>query len=307
MLSINTKNILSLFIVFLLFIILNACEKEIDITLPDTKPKLVIEGIIENGEYAYVTLTKSSPYFTSVDSTSFEKLFISDALVIVSNGIETDTLKFDTVPFYPPLRFQGQKIKGEINNTYSLRIEYENEVYTANTKILEPVPIDSVKYQFRTNSDSLGYLRIYSIDPVNQTNYYRIFTLDLDIDLTKEIPIWVHRNNSVFDDRFFNGKLIENTIFKGRNPLKSPDYYEENSEDWWAFKMDDEVIVKLSQLDYQSFVFWRTTEQVINTGDNPFAAPTSVQSNIKQNALGVWCGYASSIEHIIISEDLLIP
>lgn len=294
-------------LVFLSLWILSACEKEIDINLPDAKPKLVVEGIIENGEYAYVTLTKSSPYFTSVDSTSFQNLFISDALVIVSNGIESDTLQFDTVPFYPPLRFQGQKIKGQINQTYSLRIEYENEVYTASTKIMEPIPIDSVRYQYRANSDSLGYLRIYANDPVNQTNYYRILTLDLDLDLTQELPIWVHRRNSVFDDRFFNGKLIENTIYKGRNPLKSSEYYEENAEDWWAFKMDDEVIVKLSQLDYQSFIFWRTTEQVINTGDNPFAAPTSVQSNINANALGIWCGYASSIEHIIVSEDLLIP
>ena len=96
-------------------------------------------------------------------------------------------------------------------------------------------------------------------------------------------------------------------MYKGKNPSRSPEYYQEHSEDWWAFKMGDEIIVRLSQITYQSFMFWRTTEQVVQTGDNPFAAPTTVQTNIQTNALGYWCGYASSTKQIKITEDILIP
>ncbi|MBN2668650.1 MAG: DUF4249 domain-containing protein [Bacteroidales bacterium] len=292
-----------LIIVFFAF----SCEKEIDVQLEDSKPKLVVEGVIENGEYAYVSLSKSAPYFTPVDSTTFQNMFITEALVIVSDGIESDTLTFDTVPLFPPLRFQGHKLKGQLNTSYTLRIEYEGEVYTADTKILDAIPIDSVRYQYEYNSDSLGYIWFYANDPVNQNNYYRVFTMDVDIDFSKEIPVWVHPAGSVTDDSYFNGKLVESQMYRGRNPMLSEAYYEAHPDDWWAFKMGDKVLVKLTQIDYESFIFWRTMEQVLMTGDNPFAAPTTVQTNISNNALGSWCGYASTVQYIEITEDIIIP
>lgn len=288
-------------------LLFSSCEKEIDVELLNAEAKLVVEGVIETEQYAYVTLSKSTPYFAEVDENTFRDMFVTEALVIVSDGIESDTLKFDTVPFYPPFRFQGSKIKGKENTNYSLRIEYENEVYTSTTQILKTIPIDSVRYQYRAGSDSLGMLRMYANDPASENNYYKVFSLDLDIDLTEELPIWVHPNRSVTDDLLFDGKLIESIMYKGRNPLKTQKYYEEHSEDWWAFKLGDNVGLKLVHIDYDSFIFWRTTEQVVLSGDNPFAAPTTVQTNIKPNALGSWCGFSSSIKQIEITEDILIP
>ena len=302
-----TKKVKFLLTALIFGFALSACEKEIDVELEDTEPKLVVEGVIETDEYAYITLSKSAPYFSAVDENTFRNMFVTDALVIVSDGIEYDTLRFDTVPFYPPFRFQGSKIKGQENTNYSLRIEYKNEVYTSTTQIRQTISIDSVRYQFREGKDSLGLLRVYANDPKNETNYYKAYSLDLDIDPSLEIPIWVHPNHSVTDDRFFNGKLVESTIYKGRNPMKTNEYYEEHSEDWWAFKMGDNIKVKLVHIDYQSFIFWKTTEQVITTSDNPFAAPTTVQTNIKPNALGSWCGFASSIKQVKITEDIVIP
>ncbi len=293
--------------VVFLFISILSCEKEIDIELQENEPKLVVEGVIENDQFAYVTLSTSTPYFAEVDQSTFRNMFVTDALVTVSDGIQTDTLIFDTVPFYPPFRFQGKKIKGQANTTYSLRIEYKNEIYTSSTKILNPIPLDSVKYQYRGASDSLGLIRLYANDPKSQVNYYKVFSMDNNIDPTKELPIWVHPNHSVTDDRFFNGKLVESSIYKGKNPMKTQEYYKNNSEDWWAFKIGDDVTLKLTQIDHESYIFWRTTEQVVTTSDNPFAAPTTVQTNIQPNALGSWCGFASSTKRVIISEDILIP
>ena len=288
---------------YLLFI---SCEKEISVELEDSEPKLVVEGVIETGEYPYLTLSKSTAYFGLVDTNTFSKMFISDALVIVSDGTEYDTLVFDTVPFYPPLRFQGNKIKGKENTTYSLKIIYNKQVYTSTTTIPKIIPIDSIKYQYRANSDSLGMLRFYANDPISEINYYKVFSLDLDIDFTKEIPTWVHPGRAVVNDRFFNGKLVEATIYKGWNPLKGSAYYETHKDDWWAFKIGDRTLVKLSCIDYQSYIFWRTTEDVVYNADNPFSAPTTVQTNIYPNALGSWCGYASSIVEVEITEDMVL-
>jgi len=303
----TTSKILLQILVIFLFISTISCEKEIDVELQENEPKLVVEGVIETDQFAYVTLSTSSPYFAEVDKNTFRNMFVTDALVIVSDGIISDTLVFDTVPSYPPFRFQGNKIKGQANTTYSLKIEYKNEIYTSSTQILTPIPLDSVKYQYRGGSDSLGLIRLYANDPGNEINYYKVFSMDNNIDPTKELPIWVHPNHSVTDDRFFNGKLVESSMYKGKNPMKTQEYYNDHSEDWWAFKMGDDVTLKLTQIDHESYIFWRTTEQVITTSDNPFAAPTTVQTNIQPNALGSWCGYASSTKRVVITEDLLIP
>ena len=303
--TIQINNLKKVFILFasLLFI---SCEKEISIELENSEPKLVVEGVIETGQYAYLTLSKSTAYFGSVDSNTFQNMFITDALVIVSDGIEYDTLVFDTVPFYPPFRFQGSKIKGKEKHSYSLKIIYNKQEYTSSTTIPTTIPIDSIKYQYRADSDSLGMLRFYANDPISEINYYKVFSLDLDIDLTKEIPTWVHPARAVVNDKFFNGKLVEATIYKGWNPLKGSAYYEYHKEDWWAFKIGDRTLIKLSSIDYQSYIFWRTTEDVIYNADNPFAAPTTVQTNIYPNALGSWCGYASSIVEVTISKDMIL-
>lgn len=300
---------ISLFLIAISYslVIFLSCEKEINVNLENSEPKIVVEGVIETDQYAYLTLSKSTGYFDPVDTNTFFNMFISDALVIVSDGEIYDTLSFDTVPYYPPLRFQGHKIKGQENGTYTLRIEYEGKVYNSVTTIRQIIPIDSVKYQYKTGSDSLGKLRFYANDPANQTNYYKVFSMDLDIDFPKEIPTWVHPGRAVSDDRFFNGKLVEATIYNGWNPLKGSEYYDKHEKDWWAFKMGDHVLVKLSHIDYQTYIFWRTTEDVIYNGDNPFAAPTTVQTNIYPNALGSWCGYASSTYELTINEDILIP
>ncbi len=293
-----------IYIILLVFVLVS-CEKEIDVKLDDVEPKLVVEGVIENGEYAYVSLSKSTPYFSPVDTNTFNEMFIKDALVIVSDGIDYDTLTYDTVLVFPPFRFQGSKIIGELNKTYTLRIDYEGQTYTSQTQILDLIPIDSVKYEYEFDSDSLGYLWFYANDPANRINYYRYSVLDLNVDFTKELPMWLYTINSVTNDKFFDGRLIEGRTYKGRNPLKSREYYEKHSEDWWAFKMNEEYLIKLSHIDYQTFMFWKTAERVINTGDNPFSSPTTVQTNIEPNALGSWCGYASSVVQVKITKDML--
>jgi hypothetical protein len=222
------KKILFILIISYSLITVLSCEKEIEVELENVEDKLVVEGIIETGEYPFITLSKSTGYFDAVDSTTFFKMFVNDALVIVSDGNEYDTLKFDTVPFYPPFRFQGSKIKGQENTSYSLRIEYEGQVYTSTTTIRQIVPLDSVKYIYEANSDSLGRLRLYANDPIDQTNYYKGFSMDLDIDLSKEIPVWVHPGRAVTNDKFFNGKLVEATMYNGDNPFAAPTSVQSN-------------------------------------------------------------------------------
>jgi len=300
------KNIINIGLLFLGIFFVFSCEKEVEVQLPEQKDKLVVEGAIEIAEYPYVVLSKNTSYFATVDTNTFQDMFISDALVTVSDGVLIDTLEYDTVLFFPNFRYVGHKIKGKPNTSYDLRIEYKGETYTATTKILTPVNIDSIRYQYVTGSDSLGYFWLYANDIPNEPNYYRVSTMNAKIDLfdLKEIPAWVYPNISVFDDCCADGKLIRAIVSKGKHPLKSESYYQEHPNDWWAYKMGDEAFVRLTRFDHESYIFWRTLEQVTMNSDNPFAAPATIPSNISGNALGVWSGMASSMQRVKITEEI---
>ena len=64
----------------------------------------------------------------------------------------------------------------------------------------------------------------------------------------------------------------------------------------------DTVLIRLSQIDYESFLFWRSLEYQSQSTGNPFAEPINLQSNVK-NGLGVFFGQASAYYKIVCKED----
>ena len=75
----------------LLFLIAfySACETEFIPENINSEPELVVEGYIELGEDAlppYVILTRSRPFFNTIDSNQLNNIFVRGAEVIVSNN-----------------------------------------------------------------------------------------------------------------------------------------------------------------------------------------------------------------------------
>ena len=65
-------------------------EKEIDLIPLNAEEKIVVQGVIQAGYPAYVMLTKSEPYFSELNSDSYENIFVTDAVVTVTKkGGET--------------------------------------------------------------------------------------------------------------------------------------------------------------------------------------------------------------------------
>ncbi|MBW7937015.1 MAG: DUF4249 family protein, partial [Flavobacteriales bacterium] len=61
------KNSLYIIILLSVLIALQACEKNIDIDLPTPEPMLVVDGFIENDDFAKITISRSIPYFDIID------------------------------------------------------------------------------------------------------------------------------------------------------------------------------------------------------------------------------------------------
>jgi len=290
------------FLLTLLFFLTN-CEKVIDLKLPKGERKVVIEGFIESGKTAEVFVTYTSPYFSKFDQNMLFNLIEKNALVVISDGIDYDTLKLITDPYvFPFFKYKGSKIFGEEGKSYHLKVIINDTTYYAKTYIPNHVKIDSLKFIPSTSIDSIGFVKLYMKDPDEPGNYYRVFTKVIGKDST-----YLHPYPSVFDDRLFNGKYVEYELYRGRNPLEDYKYDEfgrDSSGNFrWYFNIGETVVVKGCAIDYDHYSFWYSVEQQEITADNPFTTPVNLRSNIKGGAIGIWGGYACYYDTIKITKN----
>ena len=76
----------SLFFVF-------ACQKDVTVTLPTYDEKIVVDGKIETGLPPIIILSTTKDIFSNNSQDAIFGDFISDALIIISNGTISDTLE----------------------------------------------------------------------------------------------------------------------------------------------------------------------------------------------------------------------
>jgi len=303
------------------FWLLAACQKDITVKLPDAKQKICVEGKIEPGMPPYVILTHNMPYFGPTDVNALQNMFVHNADIKVSNGATTVTLTeycskslpdsilpivaafigVDTASLklfnYCLYTTFNSAVWGTVGTTYNLTINVEGKTLTSTTAILPPIPLDSTWHRYlkaNKQGDSLGFVYAHLTDPPQEGNCYRWLTMRKGKDQSFIAP-----SGSVNDDKFFNGKSFDFAYNRGRTANSTaPD---DNNEEAGYFKKGDTVIVKFCTIDRATFDFFRQVDVAIYSQGNPFAAPSSVPSNVypRDEALGIWCGYGVSKDTVI--------
>jgi hypothetical protein len=213
-------------IVLIIFglIFLSGCEDVIDVDLNSSEPRLVIDASINwfkntTGNEQSIRLTLSAPFFDeNVPPANGANVFITDSNNNIYNFIEdSNTGIYRNNTFIP-----------QLNETYALNINYNNEVYTA-TEILKSVA--SIDFVEQNNEGGFTgddiELKAYYTDPANEENYY-FFEFISDIPVVPTLE--------VYEDRFTNGNQIfgfytEEDLESGdevtiRNYGVSKDFYE---------------------------------------------------------------------------------
>jgi len=268
-----------------------SCEESIDdLKLPAYQPKLVIDGWIEQGQFAEVTLTQSASYFADIDSVALREALVSTAKVSVSDGETTEVLTlFRNSDKFPPFFYQGTKLKGEVGKTYTLLVETEGEIFEASTSIPPPPTFDSLWFEFDNEIDSSGALWATFTDEPAVENYYRVFTRQESKD-NEFVPMYL----SAIGDKFFDGKSFSFNILKGTEGLSdiSNDFY---------FTRGDTLRIRFCSIDQAHFDFWRTLEREVFSVGNPFSGSgNEILSNTSDGTLGIWGGYGASYYRIIV-------
>lgn len=283
------------FIIFPLLVFFVACEEDLNVKLPGSTDKIVIEGSIENGKYPQVLISKNVALFSSISGTNLSDFLVLDAKVYVSNGFITDTLAL-TIDSASSLGvvYKGSAFTGVVGQNYYLTVIAEGKTYTAVTTITPPIALDSVWFQTQPPSDSLGYAWANLKEPSGLGNNYRWFAMRQGKDRRFIAPF-----GATFDDKFIDGKDFNFAYSKGYDPTDlNNNNNQEPQEEVGYYHPGDNIIVKFCTLDRASKDFYTTFEAALGNNGNPFASPVTVLSNINGGGLGVWCGYGVTYDTI---------
>lgn len=275
-----------------------ACEKEIKVDPQRSEDLLVVEGIIEQGSFPMVRLSRSLHYFSRITPQQLLESFVHHATITVSNGARTHQLReysTDTtggvaLHFYTIDTASLQTaFVGEAGKSYTLRIEAEGKVLHAITTIPQPrLRLDSMWWKNAGGSDTdRARILVKVTDPPERGNYVRYFT-------SRNNERFLPGLNSVFDDQVVNGTSFDVPLDPGLDKNRSVDF-----DDYGFFNKGDTVTLKFCNIDHSTYDFWRTADFAYTSTGNPFASPTRILGNV-QGALGYWGGYSITYRTITI-------
>lgn len=238
-----------------------SCTKPVTVNLPPDENRLVVEAYLTPQKRMAVALQNS----TGISSTQPAALVSRARVTIQHNGI-TDTLRnilyVDTASgrvfnYSTPVLMSNDYV-----NTYTLTIfdSTTSKLYTATTKLLPPVLIDSVSHAVNVDNDvSIGFV---FTDPAGTADYYRRFVF-----LNESNPD--NRGNFRFTDRLFNGQQF--SLFTR-----------------FIYKSGDTATVRLYRLNKDYFDFLESINTAEDAAGNPLAQPVFAKGNISGDALGIF-------------------
>ena len=173
-----------------------SCEDVIDVKVPESQPKLVINASLNwfkgsDGKSQYIQLTLSAPYFnSSIPPATGATVTVTDS----NNNIFTFTEE-DNTGIYKTNNFIAV-----INGTYNLNILYKGELYTGTETL---IPVSDIDYVEQKNNGGFSggetEIKAYYQDPKNIENFYFFEFINTDTELL---------SLEVYDDEFNDGNEI---------------------------------------------------------------------------------------------------
>lgn len=276
-----------------LIVVLNSCTPELDFGNIDFEPQIVVEGWIENGTRANVLLTQWLPLYSEGKEVPAMDIPIKWAKVTLSDGEREEVLvgRMDQ-SYISSFVYTSSVIKGEYGKKYYLKVEYSGKTITAETYIPEPVKIDAFTVS-KCEDDFYSISAEFKDDP-EQEDYYKFFSKVIS-DNKRFLPSFMGTiNDKGYDDHTID-VVVNRGLKIGKSDIKYTPYYE----------LDDTVVVKLTRLPKDAYLFWSDYENEVMNGKNPlFPSTTNLKSNIN-GGKGIWAGYAKDEKIIIIKEHVL--
>ncbi len=263
-----------IYTILIFSLLATACNltQDVEIELPAYESQTMVECYLIPGQPFAALITKSAAYFDPFPRTPeqfLEQTLLNGAEVRITYG--NTTVRLVNRIFVNP--FTGQifnyvantSVPALFNQPFNLEvITDEKSSITATTSIPARVPIDSTVVEFNPK-DSMARVLVYWTDNPNEKNFYRRTQAVGSRDsVTIDFPL-----DDTFND---NSKFVVGSGFD--------------------FAVGDTVFNTIYHLTPEHFRFLNSVFNATAANGNPFAQPSTIQSNVKgnKNPLGIFTG-----------------
>ncbi len=272
------KIILKLILPVMLVLLINSCEKVIDIDLNEAEPRLVVEGAVtlNSGPYA-VKLSTSGDFYTGEGIAP-----VTDAVVNISgSGGQQETLMNIGNGIYVTHYIAAVPFTG-----YTLTINYNGQTYTATDTLPGQVNIKEVSYDLSElggggNNQEDEYENRYDFfcrfqDPSEPGNHYM-----LQIKRNGEEIAGMRGMYYMLSDENVNGQMVNYPLFGiGAN-------------------VNDTITIELSAVGAATYDYFRTLNDALSQGGMG-STPYNPVTNLSNNALGYFGTFTYDSRIIVI-------
>lgn len=251
---------------FILLMVLQGCEKVIELKLDNAEPVVVIEGgVSDQNENQMVKISKT---YSFTEPNRFNGLSGAKVVLTRPNG---STVNYTEIA---PGLYQTIKFRGIPGGRYTLDVTAEGKTYHASSTMPAKVMLDSLSFrQFDFFGTKNTYIAVNYNDPRDVQNQYR-YILKVKGKVEKDV---------VNEDRFNNGNKVSDVIFKDLGDLVS----------------GDSLHVEFQCVDRNVYRYFYGLGQNSGEAGPPFS-PANPVSNFNNGALGVFNAYTSSKRTAVI-------
>lgn len=292
------RNIQFILIVLLFLSIFSCADKfvnDLDIELPEEEQFLVINLELNEGDTLAKTFVARTSNLDEVEHTFFENatvdLYKEDSFL---KNLEYDPLKNDYIANFNPNELTAGNYRVEVSGVPNF-----DDIISFQT-IPDAVNILKGSYQEDgTIGEDYGYAytvdeaRITIDDPADEENYYEVQLTAIRESKEGEIIVeesFVLTSLNPFAESsfYYSGILLKDDSFNGTDFDLSMGFnnflkYNYNEED----ETVDYLIVELSNISKDNYLFIKSEAASREARDNPFAEPVIVHNNV-ENGVGIF-------------------
>jgi len=261
----NTKFI----IIFILALIVTACEEDVILDLGKIQKKLVVEASVSNtNPFANVSLSYSQGFY---DTLIFSR--IPDATVeLTSETGQSEKLEWSSAGFY-----YSQSLQPEFGKKYTLKINADNQTVEVTSMLPVPVKIKQVLQvpnPFYLTKDTIN-LFVMVDDPKGTDDFFRL------------------KVNKIGRESQGDYYLMDDSYGKD-GVISMPVYYKN-------FAFGDTAVVELMHINRETYDYYNGLSENVRGSFNSIA-PGNPVSNMPDDVYGFFSAYAIDRDTIIIGK-----
>ena len=294
----------------LILLALASCEKNVTIDIPKKNPKLVINSVMQKGIPLTASIGKSRHILEAPGLNPQDTYIVTDALtVLFENGTPVDTLVYDA-GYHLYRTSHNTALRNGYN--YTLRVGAPGFTQAeALTIVPSQAAIAELTVVRNARIDAYGdhqdEIRIKFNDPAEK-NFYQIQVLSSYYG-TSGYPIsCVQTTDKDVEAVGYNDPIGGDDCLDGGSILLRDDNFNGGQKTVSLFVSSSSLMeytdgagnihrpfIRLNGITEDHFRFIKTHALYDNAGDNPFAEPVNVYTNVK-NGYGIFAGFTSAVD-----------